>query len=496
MARILRNDYYRKTYNIDRKYRNTPPVVIIDDQNRVITVNLDKEIRILRLQTAVDNYVNRRWCFRIESTCRTYINLLASSVVGTGLRVKCTKKPEAEEICHKYNKKINASGASMEDLVQYILEDNAVEGFGTWRILRIPEEPYIDLGRLDVSKVMPIVHEAKGWLKFIYKDYYDESVPKTKKAFLSSEHSPTYNEYTKEKDQTGILVEWHIPVESTLHFNLVSRPPMSVAMQYVLFKRWILWFMRKVAEKAWMPPIIGTIGNKDLPLPYGKITADDRTRLLRRYAKRLAKLSSFGIMAKVFGEDIDTLQDKTSVQSREHFVNQIRLLDEQIIFAMGGTLGFTGVEKSEIGESRQKENMLLRQVQALRSRIGTQLENFYINILLPEYGIHLEPGDLVMDWSHLKEDRNLEIIEMASAAMEHGGLSFLEYRKILKSVWDFIEPEDKKHLEDFKKFTEMQAKAKATANPQRPGTATNSMTKKVQGTRPYSQKTGATQKRG
>jgi len=494
MVNKLSTSYY-KTYNIDRKYRNTAPRIIIDDVYKNIRIQLDREIKILKLQVPVDNRNNREWCYWAESTCQTFVNLISSSVVGSGLRVKCNKNKKAEEIIHQYNKRINGFGMSMEDLLHYAFIDNAIHGFSVWRIMKIPEEPYVDLGRLDVNKVMPIPGEQKSWLKFILKDYYNESAPKTKREFLSTSYSPSYEEETKEPHQTGTLIEWHIPVESTLHLNLVSRPPMSSALQYVIFKRWILWFMRKCAEKAWMPPIIGTLGNKDKQF---ELSPDDEDTQMRRFAKQLARLSSFGVMVKVFGEDVDTLQDKTSVQARQTFVEQIRLLDEQIIFAMGGTLGFTGVEKSEIGESRQKENMLIRAIQSHRTRIGNQLENFYINVLLPEHGINLKPGDLEMDWSHLKEDRNLEIVEMAVSAYTEGLLGYEEARKILKTIWNFIDPEDKSALKDFDKYITTQAKSKPAFG--QPGGSSSSYNKdlkrKTQATRPSSQKTGATQKRG
>jgi len=475
------------TYNIEKKYRNTPPRVILDDINRSISVNLDNEIKILRLHNALDVTANRRWCFWAESVCQTFVNLLASSITGSGIRVR-SKNDRALDIINNFNMKVNAAGLSIEDLIHYSFIDNAIHGFSVWRILKLNEEPYIDLGRLDAGKIIPELHQQKGWVKFIYEDYY-EKMPSTKRGFNSVKHEPPYDLETKERTDTGEYTKWHIPLDSTLYFNLVSRPPMSAAMQYVIFKRWILWFMRKCAEKNWYPPIIGTLGNKEKQFDY---SAEDEQTQMQAYARKIAQLPSFGVLVKRYGEELEILQDRTSPATRQHFIDQIRLLDEQIIFAMGGTLGFTGVEKSEIGESRQKENMLIRAVESHRKRIGNRLIEFYVNVLLPQYNIKMKPSELHMDWSHLKQDRNLEIVQMVVAAWQAGSFPPEYVLKVYSTVWDWIDPTDKKAIEWLKKAWKDINEQQAAFGQSQGG---RTLQKSTQATRPVKQKSGATQKR-
>mgnify|MGYP005631545521 CR=1 FL=1 len=479
---------YDVPYNIDNKYRNKHPTVILDDINRTISVNLDKEIKILRLHNALDTTPNRKWCYWAESTCQTFTNLFASSVTGSGIRVR-TDNEKAYKVINNFNRKVNAAGMSIEDVIHYGFIDNAIHGFSVWRILRIPEKPYIDLGRLDAGKIFTEVHQAKGWIKFIYEDYFDVLQPKSKRGFNSVGWLPSYDLEKRERSDTGMKFRWHIPMESTLYFNLVSRPPMSAAMQYVIFKRWILWFMRKCAEKNWYPPLIGTLGNRDRPFEF---SPEDEKKQMRDFANRIAQLPSFGVLVKRFGEELEILQDRTTPAARQNFIDSIRLLDEQIIFAMGGTLGFTAVEKSEIGEGRQRENMFVRAVEAARRRIGNKLIDFYVNILLPEYGISLDPSDIKMDWSHLKQDRNLEIVQMAVSAWESGAFTPKYTLKALSSVWDWVDPNDKEVIKWMKEQRKLMNKQQTDFGKTQ---SQRSLEKSTQATRPVSQKEGAVQKR-
>jgi hypothetical protein len=490
MARIpsLLKYGHEVSYDKDRKYRNVPPRIILDDINRTISVNLDKEIRILRLQTAMDTHVNRKWCYWAESTCQTFVNLLASSITGSGVRFRTDNK-KALDIINNFNIQVNYSGSSIEDLIHHAFIDNAIDGISVWRILKTPEPPYIDLGRLDSGKVFVEQQQQKGFVKFIYEDYFDPA-PKTKREFYSPRYSPPYDPLTKERSDTGKMLKWHIPSESTLFFNLVSRPSMSAAMQYVIFKRWILWFMRKTAEKNWFPPMIGTLGNKEKQFQY---SPEDEEIQMRAYAQKIAQLPSFGVLVKRYGEELEILQDRTSAATKENFINSIRLLDEQTIFAMGGTLGFTGVEKSEIGESRQKENMLIRAVESHRRRIGNKLVNFYVKDLLPEHDINMEFKDIIPDWSHLKQDRNLEIIQMTSAAWDSGMLHPKYALKALSTVWDWIDVNDPEQIKWMKDKFEMLNKQKEPGFGQ--SQAGRTIQKATQATRPVRQKSGATQKR-
>jgi hypothetical protein len=475
------------SYNVKRKWRNTKVPVTFDTRLAAVNLRLDREIQTIRLQTAIDNVANRHWCFWADSTPRTFVNLKSASTFGTGLNVK-HKKSKIEQIVNNFNKSVNSSGTPLNEFGRYSYIDNATDGFSVWRIMKIKEEPYIDLGRLNAQKVIPITHPTMGWLKFIYKDYIEDNLPTTRKAFEGTGYSPSYDENTKIVTTTGKEYKWHIPSDSTVHINLVSRPAMSSVLQYVIFKRWILWFMRKCAEKNWMPPLVVTLGNENVQFDYEN--TDEETAMIN-LGRRIATLSTFGVAVLKYGESVEPLESRTVGKQSESLVQQIRLLDEQIVFGMGGSLGFESVEKSVVsGGGRSKEHSHIRSVQSDRALFWNQLEPLYVNDLLPAYGYNIELGELQPEWPHTSMDRNLEIAQMVAALYEQRLITPKIALKILQSIWPLVDPNDKTTIA----WVEKQLKEMNKPAPTQ-GKANDNLKKTTQVSRPARQKAGAEQKR-
>jgi len=483
--------YDEPTYKVGRKYRNVKPRIIIDEQARTITLNLDQEIQTLRLKTPVDNTSNRHWCFWTESTAKTTMDLFSAGVSGTGPIMR-HKNPKIEKICNNFNKKVNTYGQSIVNVIRHGYSDNAIyPSNSVWRILETKEEPYIDLGRLNMGNVVTVSHPYMGWTKYIYEDMFDESIRNKKNWFFSNKYSPSYDLSTNTVDYVGTIYKWHIPKDSTFTLNLVEKPIMSSVLQYIIFKRWIMWFMRKLAEKSWMPPLIGMLGNENVEFDFSPET--ERV-YMNDFAKRMSTLSTFGIAILKYGESIEPLESKVVGRQSENLTNQIRLLDEQIVFGMGGSLGFQGVQQSQVTGDRQKEHSLTRAIKTHRQMITNELCNLHIKHLLPHYGYEIELETLGVEWPYANDDTNLEIIQMVTSLYEQKLITPEIAVKILQTVWSWLDPNDKEHIKWVKEqLKKEQESAKSTPFGAKP--ATDKLKKQNQVTRPTKQKKGAEQKR-
>lgn len=424
-------DYLRKN-PLPEKYKILKPIVVHDDY-REPTYSAwytDPDIRKIRKYSVADSPINREWCFWNENICQTFSYIVSSSITGKRLRF-LTENQKALEIIDGFNEQINFSGQTIEDFITDTFIDNIIHGYGVWRILETKDAPYgIDIARVKPRSLTPVYHKKLGYLKFIQRSEYNKQTPNTKGGFYSTKYRPPFDETTGTVYDAGTTTEIHIPVESTVFINLFKKPPIASALHYITYKRWILWYMRKAAEKFWSPTIWVKMGTEEFH-PLDETEYEDAMKDLSR---DLAKWSNFRAIVTPFDQEVKPIETKNKA---EEYTTELNYLDEQIIFTLLGSIALIKASGVELATSKTIQEVWLRIIESLRRKYEIQLRKFYTQRLLPLHGIN-NLKDLTIDWSHLKVESNVEYVQMVNEVYDRGGFDGKQYIKALKVVFPWM----------------------------------------------------------
>jgi len=463
-------------YKIEKKRIFTRNMPTIDTESITPDVDLfstDPDIRRLKEKTIKDTPEHREFCFWVESECQSFAKIMAASIIGDGITVSCKNK-KAVELIEKFNKQINITGQTIDDFIENTFIDGVIHGFFVWRIYPTDElEHGLDVSRIDPKTVVPITHSKKGYVKFIQQSYIIPDEPRSKDRFLSADYNPAIDLETKDYNKTGEIVYIHIPKEATISANLFQKPPISAAMMYIVFKRLILYYMRKSAEKYWIPLLHGKLGNKEhFPI----ISEEELGEKLDDLTQKLINVRNHSVIATPYYIDIQPIQIKRDVQN---FVTELDYLNEEIIFSMLGSTGLIKAKgKDALATSRTIENVWLRIIRFMRAKYERELERFYK--FLCKYNGIKDIDDLKIRWSSMKEDRNMEIVEMANMMLDRGTLKDTrEYRDFVRQAFPWLEKLsdseikklDKERKEKFERKYQM--KGESTKPPSTPESAEN-----------------------
>ncbi|MHC1591797.1 MAG: phage portal protein family protein [Candidatus Helarchaeales archaeon] len=449
---MFSNEYFYKI--TDRKYRRRDkkylPKVIYDDL-RLNTPEYfyEKAIRNIARNQILDTPQNREWCFWTEGIAQAFAYIIANTITGTGVRVKCSNE-KALKVIKKFNERVNSFGQTIEDAITDWVIDNIVHGFAAWRILITDElETNVDISRMNPKTLVLVSHSRQGWTKYIQYAPVDDMEPQNKSAFLKS-YKPSIDPQNGTYYPLSNVYQYaHIPIESTVSINLFKKPPITPALTLIVFKKWIVLFMRKAAEKFWSPTIwakMGTEENHPLDVELYEERMDE-------FTKELANWSIFKGIVTPFDVDIKPIELKNAGVD---YVRYLEYLDSQIVQYLLASTGLTEAKGKDLATSRTNNEVFLRTIQAHRHKIGVALRRFYNEILLPYNGISAQ-DDLEIDWSHLKESSDVEYISMCAEAFKIGIFKdYGELTKAAKAVWPWIEERSGDDPPEYlKKFSEL-----------------------------------------
>jgi hypothetical protein len=396
----------------------------------------DKDIQKIIDFTVEDTPEHREWAYWTENQCVSFSRILSSIIFGSGPRPNSENK-KAVEIINKFNKKINLTNQTILDFGQNIIHDSLIHGFYCWRIMPTEEmEQKIDISRLNPKTLVPIYHSKKGYMKWVQYARHNELEPDSKKKFDSSSYLPFPNFKTKEYSSHASYKYISIPKDATVSRILFQQPPMSQALLYVVFKRLILFYMRKSAQKYWIPTLIGKYGSEEM-LP---VINKEQMRLdLKDMAEKLRSLQNFSAVAFPYWTDVQTLEVNRDVKN---FVAEIEYLNTEILLSMMGSFVLSsGVIKEPVAATKIRESLFLEVIKNIRAKIAQDLETLW-KIVCDYNGV--DGSDVECRFPALKEDLNSEIVDMASKIAEQEGFKDgMEYRKFVSQAFPWMAEIDK-----------------------------------------------------
>jgi len=417
----------------------------------------DADLKKLEYAMIKDTFVHRHECFWADNVATSFANIMISIIVGEGITVSVDDK-EAEEILRKWNDEINVKHQTIEDLIADVWLDNLIDRQSLWRIFINSEDPdhLVDIQRVSMRNVATEVHPTFGWRMFVQTANIPEKLM-SKNSFYRNGSGGLLNQKA---------VQTIIPDELSccLYFSFFKKPPVSTVLSFMVLKRWIVWFIRKFAEKFWAPFLLAYVG--DPKNGYMPQTRTDKEDALNYAVDSLRKVRSYGIGAFLATTKVDILDTKTSLHS-DIYENYLELMNKQIILGLYGFIGMRETKSREYGRDIILQG-LLRFVRGVREKISIQFRKLFARVVLPAYGKEgFEPIDIKINFPGINLDNIKDTVQAIEIAAKIGAFKDVnEIRKILNPLWRHIDDDlDQAELNEAKNtFMELNAPSRNEAD--------------------------------
>ena len=399
---------------------------------------LDPELKRLKHVMVKDTPDNREYCFWSDSISQTFTIMTANMFTGSGLRIRTTQK-RATDIIKEWNEEINVNRKTIEDYYQRSWIDEINHAGSYWRTEFNKDVPTnIDIQRID-PKTLKIKKDRKyGWEKLI------QTVPDYKAFRSKASFYARAKLYDKDFDETEVhsyyrTKEIHIPDEPDviIRTNMFIRPPISAALHFITYKRYILYFMRKYSQKFWTPFLLFLVGDpKTNYYPDNDDDMQDAIDDIAQVAPNMVNFGSLVVPGNVRAEELG----KQSARGSEIYVTYMDALDKQIAMALYASMGLVEGRGVELSTQRGVKETRMQFIEGVRRRYKMNLEKFYVKCLLPANGIKMSLNDIDLEHPPLKFEASEEVMRAIELGRSTGMfLDRNELRKAGQTIWNWLE---------------------------------------------------------
>ena len=452
----------------DRKKKSeyTPSSKTIVENIEIDEYELDKDLKNLKKVMITLNDINLEEAFWNDSIATSFTDITAHVIIGDGLRIRLEDE-KARKVIEEWNRAINVKRQTVEDWIRNTWFDAIIHKHFFWRVDDESQEyDNVDTQRLDPKTIEIFEDPVMGYRQFIQhiqkRKYYRSKKQFYRKAGRKQEHDWKKWDSKKityaNKDQTFTNTSSHrifIPDEMShiLYGDFFQKPPIANAMHYIVYKRWILWFMRKYSQKHWAPFVIIKIGDpKTSTYP---TSPQEMQKAIDNASLFIKQITSFGGAAVPGDYTFDTLEKTQSGSSSEIYVTYIRELDKQIMYTIFGSMGQREASGNELATSRVLEKGWLRFIAGVRRQYELLLTNFYATVLLPYHGVtSVKPTDIDIEWSNLIFEDTYDLMRSIEVGVNSGVFKDQnEIRKASQSAFPFLtalEGKDNKSIKEIK----------------------------------------------
>ncbi len=397
---------------------------------------IDKDLQKLFKIRATRNVQNAEAAFWSDNIASTFAYMVVNTFMGRGFTVSC-KNLKDQETIRSFNKKINVRGETIEDYITNIWIDNLVHRMSVWRIMKnVPDFEgnfqAIDLQRMPPETLREECDNFYGWRKFV-------------------QHRTAYNYFKKPDDflndefkQMGTMkTEVRIPDDPrvVLYLSFFKVPPVHLIIDFIIFKIWIVAFMRKFAEKMWAPYMIAKVGDKN-SYPNSE---PEMTAALGTVSAMLSQLKNFGTAAFPGNTQVDMIDPKAN---GDIFITMYNLMNQEIMLGLFSSIAVresTGVYKG----NELPDETTTRFYEGVRDKIEQALSRFYISNL----PITSKDEDITYAWPELRTTQMAQIISSLEIATKSGVFTDAkEIRRAFSSIFPWLmekdlTPEEVNHLD-------------------------------------------------
>lgn len=430
--------------------------------------NVDPELRRLRYVSIRDTPDNREYCYWNSSVSQSFGYMTPALIEGDGLRVNTYGNTRAKELIKEWFENINVNYQSISDYICHTWIDEMMHGKDFWRV-EIGNDYYanVDIQRLDPKTLTRLRDPKYGWTFWVqtvsnYKSYRKKS-SFYRNARITDPLLRTNTQRTK---------YIYIPDEPDviLRNQFFLRPPISAAKHYIVYKRFILYFMRKYSQRLWSPLLFFLVGDPKTPYyPQDDESMQNRINDIAEIIPDIVSFSDVAMQGDVRVEEIG----KNSARSSAVFVEYINMLDKQIMMSQFASMGLRDASGNELATSRTLKEMYLQFIAGVRRKYKSTFENFLSKCLCKANGIAITPRQLDIEFPPLKFEETKPYLQAIQLGVESGVFKDRnEVRKAANIIWRWLDdlPNDlntkyKYPIENMiKQQTSMGVSSKSTAN--------------------------------
>lgn len=389
----------------------------------------DADLRKISFAFPAQTPRNVEYAFWEESAAQSWAYITYAAIMGGGeivphVKVK-TNREKAERIIIEFNKDINYSHQSFNDYVRDHWFDTMIHGGSFWRVLLTKDRAFgVDIGRVDPLTIIKEITEPElGARLFIQQ------------ANSWSEKYTTADEFYEDYDPLKVPAHntvWiKIPnePESVIRVKHFPKAPAASALKYMVYKLWILYFMRKFSEKYWAPLLIGLIGEPGKFVPRRRDMKAISTKLDEVF-KNIHLNSSLTLPGYV---RILTVQPNMSGRAGQVYIDVMNMIDKQIMLALMSSMAMREASGNEMATQRGIKEIWEMAIKQVRIDINSSWIPFYTNVLLPANGItNVKTLDLELEWPKPMLDPLIDISNSLVNLGTAGILDKKEARTILR----------------------------------------------------------------
>ena len=392
----------------------------------------DADIKKLEAAMIKNTLPHRQSAFFGDNVATSTTEMMIAILTGEGLTITVDGNKNAKETIEHWNDHINVRHQSIEDMIKDIWYDNLLNPGSLWRnfVDLSNKDQKVDVQRVSMQNIKIEEHPTRGWRRFIQRANIPIK-PMVKSRFYRRHF------WTLEPTE---YVESIIPdePETCIYIQLFKKAPVSTVLPFLVYKKWILWFMRKFAEKYWAPFLIGYVG--DPKTGYMPPTKDDQDIAINATLEALRKVRDFGAAAFLGTTKVDVLDTKTS-KNANVYVDYLEYINKEITYGLLSSMALREARGRTAATSDIVQQGQLRFVRGMREMISLPFRRFYSKVLLPAEGIRNVKGrDIKIGFPEIRTEEVDKIMTAVSEGAKIGAFrDAREIRKILTPIWRHID---------------------------------------------------------
>lgn len=348
---------------------------------------------------------NVEGAYKLDSVSQTIVTMAGYSFIGSGPEIRVRNDERANAILTEFNNNINIKGETIVDFFMKSWICAVKYGDYVWRVL--PENVNNDGTRRNLPDLQMIPRHTltveydpfRGWRKFVQGAWWTGGTYSTPNAFLRTMY--------KTKGRM-VNVRFLDTPDVCLYTKLFEEPPMTAALPYIVFRQWILAFMRKFAERMWSPYIVARVGDRH-HYPQSK---EEMRAELKAVANLLSRLRNF--MVTSIPGNVD-LQFPQLGGPGEIFIKYYDKMVEETANALFSSLAIRQQAKVYRGNDLVDE-VSVRFYQAIREKMADGLRRFYSHNLIP----WVDPNDIEFVWPRMRLYDTTTLLNAIGVAAKSG----------------------------------------------------------------------------
>lgn len=457
-------------YSASRIYRNPTTTysapMLVDILNKVLQYGSESQAVYEVLRNSIpDTKNNRAILFWKDPVPVSFSSITAYTIIGNGMKIICDDTAQREKVIDvitSFNNRINIGRQTIDDVFTRAISDNNIHAYSLWRLLYTDDSQVgIDMARVDPLTLDKGADDKKGWECYIQKPYTKNGTYASENSFYNAMKNSTLGTTSMISTNSPMATMTNIIIpnnpEYVMEFEFYERPPISTVLDGLLYKQWILWYMKMYSDRYWSPFKVAYVGDPKTIFP------EDPTEMAKQIDDILMSLlhmRNFGSMATAGYNRIEEL-GKNSAASSEVYPGFINLLDKQTMYALSGSMGQRDASGNELAVSRILEQGWLRTNMGLRTRFNRAWTDFYINNLLPHNGITgITHQQLHLSFSPMEQISLADLMGAIEIGMKNAVFKDVnEPRSIMHEIWDNIANVDEELAKKMKaEFTELNKK--------------------------------------